>query len=77
MPVTLIAGERDTKFTAIAHEMAALVPDATVTIVPGAGHAVHLERPDAVIEALLGRTSRLDRRRGPDRWARRCAHRPR
>jgi 2-succinyl-6-hydroxy-2,4-cyclohexadiene-1-carboxylate synthase len=53
MPVTLIAGERDTKFTAIAYEMAELVPDATVVIVPGAGHAVHLERPDAIIDALL------------------------
>jgi 2-succinyl-6-hydroxy-2,4-cyclohexadiene-1-carboxylate synthase len=53
MPVTLIAGERDTKFTAIAYEIAELVPDATVTIVPGAGHAVHLERPDAIIDTLL------------------------
>jgi 2-succinyl-6-hydroxy-2,4-cyclohexadiene-1-carboxylate synthase len=53
MPVSLIVGERDKKFTAIAHEMAELVPDATVTIVPGAGHAVHLERPNAIVEALL------------------------
>jgi 2-succinyl-6-hydroxy-2,4-cyclohexadiene-1-carboxylate synthase len=53
MPVTVIAGERDTKFTAIAYEMAELVPDATVMIVLGAGHAVHLERPEAIIEALL------------------------
>ena len=54
MPVTLIAGERDTKFSAVAREMAALIPIATVTIVSGAGHAVHLERPDAIIEVLLG-----------------------
>ena len=53
MPTTLLAGERDTKFTALAHEMARCIPRATVTIVPGAGHAVHLERPDAVVEALL------------------------
>jgi 2-succinyl-6-hydroxy-2,4-cyclohexadiene-1-carboxylate synthase len=53
MPVTLLAGERDTKFTALAREMAARIPQASVTIVPGAGHAVHLERPDAVVEALL------------------------
>jgi 2-succinyl-6-hydroxy-2,4-cyclohexadiene-1-carboxylate synthase len=53
MPVTLLAGERDTKFTAIAQEMARCIPQATVTIVSGAGHAVHLERPDAVVEALL------------------------
>ncbi len=69
MPVTLIAGERDTKFTALADEMARCIPRATVTVVPGAGHAVHLERPDAVVEALLRRTSRLAGRRAPDRRA--------
>jgi 2-succinyl-6-hydroxy-2,4-cyclohexadiene-1-carboxylate synthase len=53
MPVTLVAGERDTKFTATAYEMAASIPNATVTIVAGAGHAVHLERPDAIVEVLL------------------------
>lgn len=53
MPVTLLAGERDMKFIALAQEMAARIPRASVTVVPGAGHAVHLERPDAVVEALL------------------------
>jgi 2-succinyl-6-hydroxy-2,4-cyclohexadiene-1-carboxylate synthase len=53
MPVQLFAGERDPKFTALAHEMAVRIPNATVQIVPGAGHAVHLERPDAIVQALL------------------------
>jgi 2-succinyl-6-hydroxy-2,4-cyclohexadiene-1-carboxylate synthase len=53
MPVSLLAGERDVKFTALAQDMAARIPRASVTIVPGAGHAVHLERPDAVVAALL------------------------
>jgi 2-succinyl-6-hydroxy-2,4-cyclohexadiene-1-carboxylate synthase len=53
MPVSLLAGERDAKFTALAQEMAARIPRASVTIVRAAGHAVHLERPDAVVEALL------------------------
>jgi 2-succinyl-6-hydroxy-2,4-cyclohexadiene-1-carboxylate synthase len=53
MPVILLVGERDTKFTALAGEMARCIPRATVTVVPGAGHAVHLERPDAVVDALL------------------------
>lgn len=52
MPVTLIAGERDAKFTAIARQMAGAIPQAEVVVVPGAGHAVHLERPDAVVEEL-------------------------
>ncbi|HEX3801303.1 MAG TPA: 2-succinyl-6-hydroxy-2,4-cyclohexadiene-1-carboxylate synthase [Solirubrobacteraceae bacterium] len=53
MPVMLIAGERDAKFTSLAQEMARLIPDASVKVVAGAGHAVHLERPDKVVEALL------------------------
>jgi pimeloyl-ACP methyl ester carboxylesterase len=52
MPVTLIVGERDAKFIAVARRMASLIRDATVTVVAGAGHAVHLERPDAVIDAI-------------------------
>ena len=52
MPVTLLVGERDDKFTALAKEMVRCIPRATLTVVPGAGHAVHLERPDAVAEVL-------------------------
>ena len=48
LPVTLVTGERDRKFTAIAVEMAALLPDAEQVVVPGVGHAVHLEAPQAV-----------------------------
>ena len=48
MPVTLIVGERDAKFRAIAEEMGRLIPHAALVVVPGAGHAVHLESPDAV-----------------------------
>lgn len=52
MPVALITGERDHKFTAIAREMAERLPDAELQIVPGAGHAVHLETPARVAELL-------------------------
>lgn len=52
MPVTLITGERDRKFSTVADQMAQRIPHARVLIVPGAGHAVHLERPDAVAAAL-------------------------
>ncbi len=45
MPVTLVAGERDPKFLAIAGEMRALIPDASVNAIPDAGHAAHLENP--------------------------------
>jgi 2-succinyl-6-hydroxy-2,4-cyclohexadiene-1-carboxylate synthase len=52
MPVTLMVGERDEKFTAIARAMAERMPHARVVAVPGAGHAAHLEAPDAVAGAL-------------------------
>ncbi|HST43190.1 MAG TPA: 2-succinyl-6-hydroxy-2,4-cyclohexadiene-1-carboxylate synthase [Conexibacter sp.] len=52
LPVTLIAGERDAKFRALAEQMAELLPDATLHVVAGAGHAVQLERPEVVAELL-------------------------
>ena len=52
MPVTLVVGERDEKFRAIAERMAAAIPDARVVVAPGAGHALHLEAPGAVAEAI-------------------------
>jgi 2-succinyl-6-hydroxy-2,4-cyclohexadiene-1-carboxylate synthase len=52
IPVALIVGERDAKFRASAERMAAALPDAAVHVVPGAGHAVQLEAPEAVAELL-------------------------
>jgi 2-succinyl-6-hydroxy-2,4-cyclohexadiene-1-carboxylate synthase len=52
VPATLIAGERDRKFSAVAHRMARGLPRAEVEIVPGAGHAVHLESSEAVAEII-------------------------
>ena len=56
-PTLLVAGALDAKFAAIAREMSAAIgPQARVALVPGAGHAVHLERPAelaALIEELL------------------------
>jgi 2-succinyl-6-hydroxy-2,4-cyclohexadiene-1-carboxylate synthase len=53
-PTLLLAGELDHKFTAIARQMAAAIgPTAEVALVPGAGHAAHLERP-AEVAARIG-----------------------
>tara|TARA_B100000959_G_scaffold105921_2_gene111757 strand:- start:11298 stop:11825 length:528 start_codon:yes stop_codon:yes gene_type:complete len=41
----IIAGELDTKFVEIGEQMTAVLPEAQLCIVPGAGHTVHLERP--------------------------------
>lgn len=52
MPVLVVAGADDAKFVAAAERMAALLPRATLRIVDGAGHTVHLERPDAFLTLL-------------------------
>jgi 2-succinyl-6-hydroxy-2,4-cyclohexadiene-1-carboxylate synthase len=54
MPVTLIVGERDVKFRAIAGRMAPAIPTCQVIVVDGAGHAVQLEQPDTVAAAIRG-----------------------
>ena len=52
MPVAVLAGERDAKFVALAQRLVRDLPDATLTIVPGAGHALALEAPAAVAAAI-------------------------
>jgi 2-succinyl-6-hydroxy-2,4-cyclohexadiene-1-carboxylate synthase len=52
MPVLVIAGALDEKFTAIAARMASLIPAAELAIVADAGHAVHLERQDEFVDVL-------------------------
>lgn len=52
MPVALVVGADDPKFRAIAEELSASLPDALITTVADAGHAAHLEQPDAVATAI-------------------------
>ena len=52
MPVALVVGERDAKFRTINEEMARRIPRAALHVVPGAGHAVHLEHPDEVAAVI-------------------------
>jgi 2-succinyl-6-hydroxy-2,4-cyclohexadiene-1-carboxylate synthase len=67
MPLLVVAGERDTRYTRAAQRMAASVPRGEARLVPAAGHAPQLEAPDAVAELLLGflRISLMPPRRGP------------
>jgi 2-succinyl-6-hydroxy-2,4-cyclohexadiene-1-carboxylate synthase len=57
IPVTLLSGERDAKFRAIAERMLERLPDARHVVVPDAGHAAHLEQPEAVAYQLGSRSS--------------------
>jgi 2-succinyl-6-hydroxy-2,4-cyclohexadiene-1-carboxylate synthase len=63
VPVTLVVGERDTKYREIAARMAEEMHGAEVVIVPGAGHAVHAEAPAAVADVIAGRASPVSPRR--------------
>lgn len=54
MPVVVIAGERDGTYAKLAERMVVRLPRARALIVPGAGHAVHLEAPGIVAAALAG-----------------------
>ncbi len=47
MPALLISGELDAKYCAAAAAMCERIPAARHHVVKGAGHAVHLEQPDA------------------------------
>jgi 2-succinyl-6-hydroxy-2,4-cyclohexadiene-1-carboxylate synthase len=55
MPVVVLAGERDAKFVALARRLARSLPRASLTVVPGAGHALTLEAPAAVAAAIEAR----------------------
>jgi 2-succinyl-6-hydroxy-2,4-cyclohexadiene-1-carboxylate synthase len=55
MPLTLVVGERDGKFRQIAERMRESISDCKLVVVPGAGHAVHLQAPGRVAEAIAGR----------------------
>jgi 2-succinyl-6-hydroxy-2,4-cyclohexadiene-1-carboxylate synthase len=54
VPVELVVGERDEKFRAIAERMTAVLVAGRLHVVPGTGHAVHLEAPEAVAEVIAG-----------------------
>jgi 2-succinyl-6-hydroxy-2,4-cyclohexadiene-1-carboxylate synthase len=52
VPVLLVAGALDLRFVAAAHELARGLPRAEVCVIPDAGHATHLEQPEAFRRAV-------------------------
>ena len=55
MPVLVVAGGLDAKFTALGREMAAAIGDnATFASVPACGHAAHLEDPEGFCRTVEG-----------------------
>ncbi len=52
-PLLALAGERDRRYVGAAARMAARAPRGRAATIAGAGHAAHLEQPDAFASALL------------------------
>lgn len=51
-PTRLLVGAHDAKFCAIADQLAAGLPRSGVARIAGAGHAAHIEQPDAAAAAV-------------------------
>lgn len=53
MPVLVLAGEQDAKYVDLGRRLRSSIGDnATFAVVPGAGHAAHLEQPEAFLAVL-------------------------
>jgi pimeloyl-ACP methyl ester carboxylesterase len=71
MPVELIWAESDGLFTLeTARAMAAALPNAHLEVLPGCGHAAHLERPRALVTALqrFRKAQQVESATGGDPW---------
>lgn len=67
IPVEVLWGERDRLVSLIEGERLAVALDAGFTVLPGVGHCVPEEHPEAVVAALRGKTkSRKAHARGRD-----------
>jgi 2-succinyl-6-hydroxy-2,4-cyclohexadiene-1-carboxylate synthase len=53
-PTLILTGELDTKYIEIGRVLESGIPNADMQIIPDAGHAIHLEQPDAVVDAIQG-----------------------
>lgn len=53
VPSLIVVGAEDTPFLAAADYMAAKIPNAKKIVIPNAGHAVNIDRPQAFLDALL------------------------
>lgn len=59
VPVTIVVGDLD-RLTPLAHSqrLKAELPDASLVVIPGAGHMVILERPEDVAEPIVAHVAR-------------------
>ena len=67
VPTLVVVGADDAPFLAASDYMAAKIPGAKKVVIPGAGHAVNIDRPQAFIEAVLPFLDSLPRNAGIER----------
>jgi pimeloyl-ACP methyl ester carboxylesterase len=58
-PALVVVGEKDAPYLRAAEVMAARIPDAEHVIIPGAGHIVNIEEPEAFNEIAIGFLRRI------------------
>jgi 2-succinyl-6-hydroxy-2,4-cyclohexadiene-1-carboxylate synthase len=54
LPTLLLAGALDEKYVTVARKMARAIPEATLVLVPEAGHTIHLEQPERWLQLVDG-----------------------
>jgi 2-succinyl-6-hydroxy-2,4-cyclohexadiene-1-carboxylate synthase len=52
VPALILVGEHDAKFAELGRRLVDGLADADLVVIPGAGHSVHLEQPDATADAI-------------------------
>jgi 2-succinyl-6-hydroxy-2,4-cyclohexadiene-1-carboxylate synthase len=68
MPVLILTGADDEKFTALGRRMAATIGDnARQVVVPGTGHSPHLQNPDLIAELIGDHVDQMDSPTGSTR----------
>ena len=53
LPVLILAGGLDKKYEHIARQMTASIPSSTLKIIAGAGHNIHLEKPQLFTSTIM------------------------
>jgi pimeloyl-ACP methyl ester carboxylesterase len=67
VPSLVVVGADDTPFLAASDYMAAKIPAAQKVVIPGAGHAVNIDQPQAFIDAVLPFLDALPRAAPPEK----------
>lgn len=51
-PTLVLVGELDAKFRSLGERLVASLPDGHLAVIPASGHSVHLEQPNATVDAI-------------------------